>query len=400
MIAKLKLKYDYITILAFCFFLVHINCVYAQKKRIPVMASHAIAADYNTLENYIILEEAGFTLAKQYYPSIDVAIAHLNTARKTRVKIIVECPELSKDWANNVIRLKGYKSFGGYDVFDEPGKDSFEKIASTISEIKQLDGKHHIWVNLFPILVSPDRLQMDSYEEYVKHYIETVRPQFVSFDCYGINKWGLHADYFKNLEIISEQCKKAGVPFWAYVLASQFDVYAEPTKGTISFQAYCNLAYGAQGIEYFSYRRIVQGALNITMSPIDTNYQIMPIYNDVKELNAELHFYSKYFYGNDVKEVTHLNKNIPVGTKPTKDLPYGIKVLRYSGKGFIVSYFTKGRHEYLLFVNRDYSEPQIIELETLNSLKRLSYYKRERYKGSGILQFETQPGSIVLLKLK
>ena len=364
------------------------------------MASHAIAADNNTLENYKKIEKAGFTLAKQYYSSIDIAINHLKTASKTKVKIIVECPELSKDLYNNVMRLKDYKSFGGYDIFDEPGKDSFGKIASTISEIKEIDDKHNIWVNLYPIMVQPNRLQTYSYEDYVEHYIKTVRPQFVSFDCYGINKWGLHAEYFKNLEIISKQCKMAEVPFWAYVLASQFDVYAEPTKGTLSFQAYCNLAYGAQGIEYFSYRRIVQGTLNITMSPIDTNYQIMPIYHDVKELNAEIQYYSKYFYKDDVKEVTHLNKNIPEGTKPTESLPNGINVVKYNGKGFIVSYFTKRHHEYLLFVNRDYEEPQKIELETTKKIKRLSYYKSERYKGSGSLLFETQPGSIILLQIK
>lgn len=369
------------------------------KKRIPIMASHTIRAGHNTIENYRAIEEAGFTLAKESYPSLDEAVEHLKTASKTKVKLIIECPELSKNIEYSVNCLSKFNSFGGYDISDEPGAALFEKIGNRVQTIQSLDGIHYIWVNLFPIYAELERLQTSSYEDYVEKYIEKVNPPFVSFDCYGITKTQLRTNYYHNLEVVSQKCKKAGLPFWAYVLASQFGNYAEPTKGTLSFQAYNNLAYGAQGIEYFCYRQIVQKGLNITISPIDTNYQKMPVYYDVKELNCEIGYYSKVFYGNDVKDVSFLGKTIPEGTKPTTTLPNGIKLSNYGGKGFLASYFTNGKHEYLMFVNQDYVEPQVIEIESKRRIKRLSYYRKERMRASGKLTFEAQPGSMILLCL-
>lgn len=363
------------------------------------MASHAIRAEYNTLENYKNIEECGFTLACEYYPSRDYAVRHLATASKTNVKLIVWCPEILKDIMNTVQMFNKYKSFGGYLLYDEPGADKFAKVAKEYAKLKSLDDNHHVWINLYPITAEKYRLQTNSYEAYIANYLDKVNPSFLSFDNYGIDKDGIRADYFQNLEIISSQCKLRQTPFWAYVLTSQFGNYIQPTKGTLSFQAYSNLAYGAQGIEYFSYRRILEYGLNMKCAPVDTNYQIMPVYYDVKELNSEIKYYSKYFYGCDIKSVTHLSKDIPIGTRQTKTLPFGIKNCKYSGKGFVVSHFMNGKYEYLLFVNKDYENHQILELETSNKLKRISYYTRERDKVRGKQRFLAQPGSIILLRL-
>lgn len=385
------------------FFIAYVLCcsenTYAQR-RIQIMASHTIDKGYNTLENYKNIEEAGFTLAKQYYSNIDDAIEHLITAGNTNVKLIVECPRLFDDIESSVKRLKKYKALGGYDVFDEPGAGSFKEIRDKTETILKLDAKHHIWVNIYPMSVLPlDLLQSNSYEDYVEQYIDIVKPAFVSYDFYAITKRGLHSKYYPNLEIISQKCRDAGIPFWGYVLASQFEDFVEPTKGTMSFYAYNNLAYGAQGIEYFSYRRIVHGNLNITISPIDTNYQKMPIYESVKELNAEIRYYSKFFYGNKIFDVAHLSQEIPNGSHSLKENPDGIIRMDYKGKGFVVSQFYKGKRKYLLFVNKDYANNQLLTLVTSKRVKRLSHYANERMRGSGELSFDVQPGSIVLLKL-
>lgn len=367
---------------------------------IPIMASHAIRAEYNTLENYKNIEECGFTLACEYYPSRDYAVRHLATASKTNVKLIVWCPEILKDMMNTVRMFNKYKSFGGYLLYDEPGADKFAKVAKEYAKLKSMDDNHHVWINLYPITAEKYRLQTNSYETYIANYLDIVNPSFLSFDNYGIDKDGIRADYFQNLEVISSKCKIAKTPFWAYVLTSQFGNYVQPTKGTLSFQAYNNFAYGAQGIEYFSYRRILDYGLNMVCAPVDTNYQKMPVYQDVKELNAEITYYSKYFYGCDVKEVTHLSKVLPFGTNHTRNLPAGIKECGYSRNGFVVSSFTKDKHEYLMFVNKDYSESQAIILNLPRKIKRLSYYSNERFKGKGMQTFVAQAGSIILLRLK
>lgn len=387
-------------ILAFLFssFSFCANYLYAQK-RIQIIASHAIKEGHNTVQNYKNIEEAGFTLAKEGYPSIDEAIEHLKTAEKTKVKLIISCPELFSDMENSVVRLKVYKSFAGYEISDEPKASSFYGLGIIVEKLHTLDSSHFAWFNLFPIFTNPKDLQVDTYEEYVQRFIEEVKPSFISFDCYGISKTRLHPDYFNNLEIISEKSKKSGLPFWAYVLTSHFNELIIPTKGTLSFQAYCNLAYGAQGLSYFSYRRIIQPRLNIHISPVDTNYNKMPIYYDVKELNSEINYYSKFFYGNDVEEVTHLGAEIPKGCRPTEKLPRGIRVKCFDSNGFVVSHFWNGKKEYLLFVNKNYNELQNLQLESEKKIKRISYFRKERKKGKGVLSYEVQPGSIILLRI-
>lgn len=375
------------------------NCLFAQGC-ISIVASHAIRENYSTFLNYKNIEDCGFTTACEYYPTRAEASKHLATASKTKVKLIVWCPEIMTDMENTVRDFGEYSSFGGYLLCDEPGANKFDEIAEEYAKLIQLDGKHHIWVNLYPITAERYRLQTNSYEKYITEYIEKVKPIFLSFDNYGINNKGIRQDYYRNLEIVSSLCKNHDIPFWAYVLTAQFGNYRQPTKGTLSFQAFNNLAYGAQGIEYFSYRRILEYGLNMTCAPIDTNYQKMPIYYDVKELNAEIKYYSRFFYGCKIKEVTFLGKDIPVGTRQMGNLPASIRIASYTGNGFLVSYFASGKHDYLLFVNQDYTKSQELVLETPYKLKRLSYYKNERHKGKGQITYLAQPGSIILLCIK
>lgn len=372
--------------------------LFAQQK-IQIIASHAIRENFGSFVNYKTIEECGFTTACEYYPTKEEAIKHLAIAAGTKVKLIIWCPEILNNMEKTVHDFCQYSSFGGYLLFDEPGADKFNEIAKQYMRLRRLDNEHYIWINLFPITAEKYRLHTSSYEEYVDEYLKKVKPSFLSFDNYGIDKNGIRLKYYQNLEIISSLCKTKQIPFWAYVLTSQFGNYEQPTKGTLSLQAYNNLAYGAQGIEYFSYRRILDYQLNMICAPVDTNYQKMPVYYDVKELNAEIQYYSSFFYGCDVKEVTHLSKDIPIGTRQTGELPFRIKIDNYNGKGFVVSHFFNGSHEYLLFVNKDYSESQTVVLETPRRVKRISYYSSERFIGRGKLTFTAQPGSIILLHL-
>lgn len=375
------------------------SAVYA-RGRIPVMASHTIRSGHESLVNYKNLEEAGFTLSRENYPSREIAVMHLKIAEQTGVKLIVGCPEILSDTKNTVAIFNSYKSFAGYYLSDEPGANSFEDLSAKMKKIRAFDDSHYIWVNLFPMYATKKQLQTSSYERYVDGFLETVKPRFVSFDNYGILKKGLRSNFYHNLEIVSSICREADIPFWAYVLTSQFGNYEYPTKGTLSFQAYCNLAYGAQGIEYFSYRRILDYGLNMTVAPIDTNYQKMPIFDDVKNLNKEIEYYSKYFYQNTVKGVYHLSKDMDEGVKRLRELAKGIRVLSYSGKGFVVSTFTSKNRRYILFVNKDWEKEQTITIESKGYLRRISYFPEERTWGlSGKFNFNVQPGSIVLLRI-
>ena len=392
---KLFVKCNYLFILLLLCFSAEVHA----QHRIEVMASHTIRAEYNNLENYNNIKECGFTLARENYPSRDIAIEHLKTAAKTNVKLIIGCPEILKDMENTVRLFNSFDSFGGYYICDEPGADRFDDLSKIVKRLKTLDERHYIWINVFPVYANKQQLKSESYEQYINDYIEIVKPPFLSFDCYGIKKNGIIPNYYQNLELISSQCKTKGIPFWAYVLTSQFGSNVYPTKGTLSFQAYSNLAYGAQAIEYFSYRRILGYGLNMTIAPVDTNYKKMAIYNVVKKLNSEIKYYSPIFYRNEIQDVSHLSKIIPLGTKKLKRLPGGLLIESYGGEGFVVSQFTNSGKKYVLFVNKDYQKSQSLTIVSTKKINRISCYASERQSIIGRKVLDVKAGSIVLLRV-
>ena len=364
------------------------------KSQFPIMASHALGNGHGTVENYKTIEEAGFTLSIAYLNSRDEVIRHLEAASKTSVKLIVWCPEILTDPEETINAFKKYRSLGGYYLSDEPNSGSFSELSGKYDLFQRIDKKHHIWINVYPKYATNKQLGTKSYENYINQYIKIINPKFVSFDHYGLMINGLRSDYFENLEIVSKQCRIYGKPFWAYVLSAEFGDYLPPTKGSLSFQAYSNIAYGAQGIEYYTYQK---GRHKSAI--VDENYQKLPIYNAVKELNSEIRYYSKFLTGNKVEEVSHFSREIPKGTKRTDKTIWGLTLKKYSGKGFVVSQFTNKKKKFILFVNKDYEKPQVLEISSIDSIRRISYYKIERIKCVGEHSFVVQPGSIVLLRL-
>ncbi len=89
----------------------------------------------------------------------------------------------------------------------------------------------------------------------MQEYIKQIPVQFVSFDYYPVMKDHLSKSWYQNLEQIAAESKKAGLPFWAFALTTNYDNdHVTPqTIAAMRLQVYSNLAYGAQGIQYFTY---------------------------------------------------------------------------------------------------------------------------------------------------
>ena len=59
--------------------------------------------------------------------------------------------------------------------------------------------------------------------------------------------------YFKNLDIVRQQCQKAKLPFIQIILSLPYGSYRNPSEADLRWQVYTSLAYGARGIMYFTY---------------------------------------------------------------------------------------------------------------------------------------------------
>jgi len=197
-------------------------------------------------------------------------------------------------------------------------------------------------------------VQGGSYEDYV-HRWASKQPDVLAFDHYPFLVDGsIKSDYYSNLEIIRRQGLKAGVDFWSYIQSVGITGYMkQPTEAEMRYQIYTNLAYGAKGIIYFTYRT---PGIEASGEPFFGGL-ILPdgtknaTYGYAKNLNAEVGKLGPVLASLTSEEVYHTG-TVPESAQP---LPSNFfwKVADAS-KPAVVGYSkdSAGR-KYVMVVNRD-----------------------------------------------
>ena len=121
-----------------------------------------------------------------------------------------------------------------------------------------------------------------------------------------------------------------------------------------NLQVYSNLAYGAQGIQYFTYWTPQPGTWDFHHAPIDFDtQQRTEIYDMLKQMNEEIKTLSPVFMNAKVLSTGHTGKEIPKGTRRLGNLPAIITTFEAEGDA-VVSILEKGDRSFLVIVNRDF----------------------------------------------
>jgi hypothetical protein len=328
---------------------------------IPILAWYSIPASETTVERYQEMKDAGITHSLSFFSNIDDLQRALDVAAKVGMKMLVTCPELKKEPEKTVKRFMNHPAVAGYHLIDEPNIRLFPELSVWAKKIQSIDSKHFCYVNLFPNFADSTQLGTKNYKEYVQEYIKQIPLQFVSFDYYPVMKDRLSKSWYENLELISAESKKAGLPFWAFALTTNYDNdHVTPqTLAAMRLQVYSNLAYGAQGIQYFTYWSATSvnspSGEDQRGAPISAIGKRSVVYDRVKQLSAEIQNLSGVFLGSKVVSVRHADLGkIPAGTIRLTSLPKAIKVLDSKGAPVIVSVLEKGENSFLVVVNKDF----------------------------------------------
>ena len=328
-----------------------------KREQMPILAWYGVQE--HSVERYLELKDAGFTHNFTSYSSVDELSIGMNAAQSAGIKIIASCPELAKEPEKVVERFKYHGAIAGYFLRDEPSRAGFDELGQWAKRIQAVDDRHFCYLNLFPNYASPEQLGTPTYREHVQLFIKEVPLQLLSFDHYPVveNDEGqreLRDLWYENLEIFSDEARKAGKPFWAFALAVAHKPYPIPTLAELRLQVYSNLAYGAQGIQYFTYWTPKPGTWDFHHAPIDYDTgKRTEIYDMVKQLNGEIKNLSPVFLGAKVLSIGHTGANIPKGTVRLGKLPDVIQTLEVEGEA-VVSVLEKGNRQYLVIVNRDF----------------------------------------------
>ena len=315
----------------------------------------AYSADHR-LEDYRAMRDAGFDVSVDGYDSIGEITLSLNRARQVGIKLMVAGRQIMDFPAETAGAVRHHPALFGYMLGDEPRMADFDTYKHRYHAIRTADSTHLCYQNLFPYYGDEllETIDAASYEEYLRKFSEIPLPQ-ISFDFYPIWDYDIRPTWYYTLEAVRRESLRTGVPFWAFVLSTPHVGYPQPTLEMLRLQIYTNLAYGAQAIQYFTFRTPPpDDTYDYHNGPITLEGQKTETYNIVRDMNRELHEVIPFFDGCTVERVGHLLE-VPLGTERFKGMPRGLRRLKVVGtRGAVVSVLRQGDKRYLAVVNKDF----------------------------------------------
>ena len=327
---------------------------------IPILAWSAIPQAETSDARYREMADCGFTIGFSGFSNVAEARKAMDAAHAAGIKVLVSVPQLASDPEGTVRELMDHPGLAGYFIRDEPPASEFDAEAKWIAKIRSVDPGHIIYGNLLPDYATPDQLGVPTYPAYVDRYVATVKTTFLSFDYYPIIGTTVRPSWYSNLGVIAEAAKKADKPFWAFALSVKHFGYAAATKENLRLQVFSDLAYGAQGIQYFTYW--YPESLGGSDVPIDQHGHRTETYNLVKQMNEEIRALSPVFFRSHVESIGHTGAKLPAGTTPYRPAS-PVTSLKTEGDGAIVSLLARDKHRFLVIVNRDFQHPMPTTIE-------------------------------------
>ena len=326
-------------------------------KNFPIVAWYALDDKHNTEDDYRILENCGFNLAISFFSDENNVLKAVRAAQGTGIKLVV-------NHYNSLRRCdrKGeYANIAMFYAGDEPTLEEFPIFKKRIDYIKEFNSKNIAYVNLLPIYASLSSLGVYSYEDYIVNFLELSKSPFFSFDFYPFVDNEHRTGYFSNLEIARSISQKLDIPFWGFVMAGVNNRYLSTNEAKMRYQVFCNIAYGAQGIQYFPYS-VPKGYYS---SILDIDYKPTITYEIVRKINEDIHKITKYILGARNHVVFHLGDSKSKDTSSICTLTRFFPIDDIEGKEIrmLSSVFENGRKKYLMLVNEDYEKKREVVIK-------------------------------------
>lgn len=216
-----------------------------------------------------------------------------------------------------------------------------------------------------------------SYKSFITSANSTFKPPVWCFDQYPLRinngtKY-VQATYYETLEIISSQAKLSKRPFWSFCQALQLlnedgsDRTPLPSYEYMMYEAFSALAYGAQGIIYWSFqsRTSSDGKEHYGLAPISPDGKRTSIWYAIKKVNDDIKKYHDVFYKSDHILSRHTGDQIWKGVKyyDYYEDDFGpLMNITTESSGVLITHIINNQTNYLIIVNHSPYESQNIVL--------------------------------------
>lgn len=360
----------------------------------PILGWESISNRDLKIERFQEAKDAGINHNLSGFSNVDSVQKALDLGQEVGIKIFIWCPELKTKTTETVNKFKNHPANAGYFLQDEPSASEIPTLKNLNKLIESIDNTRFSYINLHPNTGTPNTLRAEDYEDYVNRFITEIPLKTLSFDHYPIEHNAIRYIWYQNLEIIRNETRKANIPFWAFALTSAHWNYSIPTMEHLRLQVYSNLAYGAKGIQYFTFR--IPSNTIYTSAPIDRNGNKTNEYYLLEEINKEIQALSYIFLSSEVTNVSHFGTT-PVGTKTFSNYPRNIKSLNIRGGNALISELKNSTNTFLLIQNNNLHSEIGIEIETDTDTKIV--LKNGTILPASLIdeEFKLVPGDIVIL---
>ena len=156
---------------------------------VPPKATNNLPERYREIRDAhfnLVIGTAGFTAEEQ-----------IRVCEPLGLKVLVDAEDASKP-------LPEGPACWGYSLTDEPGTTAFPALASRVASLREQRPGRLGYINLFPNYAAPEQLRATNYNEYLRRFIETVKPDVLSMDHYPLMSPG--NDSRGNTSATSNRC--------------------------------------------------------------------------------------------------------------------------------------------------------------------------------------------------
>lgn len=331
------------------------------------------------------MREAGFTVSHSS-PSPGKRLEALDIAHAAGVRLLL-CdpayhvgddfeltPATREEIARIVAEVKDHPGLYGYHLRDEPQFGLFGRLAEVMAYFRELDPYHLAYINHFPA-VTQSAWGAGSIEVFWREYIRRVKPTMLSYDHYPLTvvtrqeltnadpadptyfpaeRLRVKPDYFEGLEVVRRFSLEYELPFWVFTCSVRHGAYPTPTEGHLRFQLMHDLAYGAKGLQYFTYAH-EEGLIDAAGRP-------RPTWEMARRINREVHAWAPVLHELRSLAVYHTGP-LWSGTRrlPPDQGPLGVGC---EGDPVTIGVFEDPQGvRHLMLVNKDLTAPARVTLK-------------------------------------
>lgn len=313
-----------------------------------------------------------------------------------------------------IARVKHHPALSMYWIVDEPDASRFEALGRLLDYLRERDPAHPGYINLFPTYASNEQLGTEgdvvaAYQQYLREFLETVQPDYLSYDHYHFRAGGLDGDqYFLNLSLVRQAALDAGVPFLNFIQACTWTPsMREPVSSELRFLTYTSLAYGASALAHYTYAD--RGPH--TGCPVDAQGRTTALWDGMKGSNHEFLAIRRQLQHLRSLGAYHVGMIPPGAEELPPDSPFALDPpvgrVAYTPPeplhGMLLGYFGESADPtHVLVVNLDYRRSTTTTVRGRGPLEIFSA-RREKWQPSSEgarARLRLQPGGGILLRVR